>query len=168
MRATTAPLLIGALLALTAAARGETAWHTYANDRYGVIIDYPDFFHPLPPPDNDDGRAFDSADGGHFTVSGSLNALDFTLATYQDFIVKNRTDGAAITYQAHGSNWFVVSGTQGDKLFYERHLMSHRGEVLNNFVISYPAALKQTYDPVVTRMSRSLRPGVGFQTPRKP
>jgi hypothetical protein len=31
--------------------------------------------------------------------------------------------------------------------------------------ISYPAALKQTYDPIVARMTKSLRSGTGFQTP---
>jgi hypothetical protein len=36
------------------------------------------------------------------------------------------------------------------------------------FVISYPARLKQKYDPIVTRMSKSFRSGTGFQTPGKP
>jgi len=72
-----------------------------------------------------------------------------------------------VTYQAHRDNWFVISGTDGDDLFYERHLLSHRGEIVNSFVISYPAKLKQTYDPIVTRMAQSLRAGSGFQTPGK-
>ena len=29
-------------------------WRTYQNDRYGTTIDYPDFFKPEPPPDNND------------------------------------------------------------------------------------------------------------------
>jgi hypothetical protein len=33
------------------------------------------------------------------------------------------------------------------------------------FVITYPANLKQTYDPIVARMAKSFRPGTGFQTP---
>jgi hypothetical protein len=32
-------------------------------------------------------------------------------------------------------------------------------------VMSYPSRLKQKYDPVVARMSKSLRSGTGFQTP---
>jgi hypothetical protein len=34
-----------------------------------------------------------------------------------------------------------------------------------DFVISYPAALKQTYDPIAARMAKSFRSGSGFQTP---
>ena len=30
--------------------------------------------------------------------------------------------------------------------------------------MSYPASLKQKYDPIVARMSKSFRPGKGFQT----
>ena len=82
--------------------------------------------------------------------------------------MKNLEPGAAVTYQAHGENWFVISGTEGENLFYERHLLSHRGQIVDNFVISYPARLKQIYDPIVTRMSQSLRAGSGFQTPGKP
>ena len=32
------------------------------------------------------------------------------------------------------------------------------------FVMSYPAARKQKYDPIVVRMAKSFRPGAGFQT----
>jgi hypothetical protein len=34
-----------------------------------------------------------------------------------------------------------------------------------DFVISYPAALKATYDPIVARMAKSFRSGIGFQSP---
>jgi hypothetical protein len=33
------------------------------------------------------------------------------------------------------------------------------------FVMTYPAPLKQTYDPIVARMSKSFCGGTGFQTP---
>jgi hypothetical protein len=39
-----------------------------SNDRYGTTIDYPASFQPQPPPDNDDGRRFESADGADFAV----------------------------------------------------------------------------------------------------
>jgi hypothetical protein len=35
------------------------------------------------------------------------------------------------------------------------------------FVMSYPAALKQLYDPIVARMAKSFRSGTGFQTPER-
>lgn len=147
---------------------GQTAqghWSTYRNDRYGTTIDYPDSFKMQPPPDNDDGRAFKSADGAGFSVSAAYNALDFDLAKYRAFILQNLDPGAVVTYQANGADWFVVSGTRGGDIFYERHLLSHGGEMTEDFVISYPAAAKQTYDPIVARMAKSLRSGKGFQSP---
>ena len=145
------------------------AWRTYHNDRYGTTIDYPDFFKPGDPPDNDDGLKFTSADGANFSVFASYNALDFDLARYRDFIVKNLAAGEVITYQAHGGDWFVISGTAGpERVFYEKHLLSHGGEMTEGFVTSYPARLKQKYDPVVARMAKSFRSGSGFQTPDKP
>jgi hypothetical protein len=43
--------------------------------------------------------------------------------------------------------------------------LSHAAQMTEDFVISYPAALKQTYDPITARMARSFRLGSGFQTP---
>ena len=140
-------------------------WLTYHNDRYGTIIDYPDQFKPEPPPDADDGRRFKDPAGVEFAVYASYNALDFNLAKYQDYILKNLDPGLVVTYQAHGDNWFVISGTNGDSIFYERHLLSHRGEMTETFSITYPAATKLSYDALVARMAKSLRPGKGFQSP---
>ena len=155
--------ILSALVLVRGAFAGD--WLTYHNDRYGTTIDYPDSFKPQPPPDSDDGRAFKSADGANFIVSASYNALDFNVAKYRDFIVKNLDPDAKVTYEAHGDNWFVISGTKGADIFYERHLLSHGAQMTENFVISYPAALKQTYDPISARMAKSFRPGSGFQTP---
>jgi len=113
-------------------------WLTYRNDRYGTTIDYPDFFAPQSPPESDDGREFKSADGADFIVSASYNALDFNLAKYHDFIVKNLDSGATVTSEAHGKNWFVISGTKGAGSFYERHLLSRAAQMTEDFVTSKP------------------------------
>jgi hypothetical protein len=141
-------------------------WLTYINDRYGTTIDYPDSFHPQPPPDADDGRAFKSSDGASFTISASYNALNSNLATYREFTIENEPKSATVTYQAQGTDWFVLSGTDGNNIFYERHLLSHGRQMTEDFVMSYPVALKPTYDPIVERMGKSFRSGSGFQTPK--
>jgi hypothetical protein len=140
-------------------------WLTYQNDRYGTTIDYPNQFKAEPPAGSDDGRKFTSADGAEFSVSASYNALNFDLAKYQDFILKNLDPGDVVIYKAHGDAWFVLSGTKGSDIFYERHLLSHGGQMTEDFVMAYPAAAKQSYDPIVARMAKSFRPGKGFQTP---
>jgi hypothetical protein len=159
-----AALLAGfGVAALCSAARAEN-WLTYQNDRYGTTIDYPDVFKPEPPPDADDGRAFKSADGARFAVSASYGGIDSNLAAYRDSTIKHLAAGQVVTYQTSGSNWFVISGTKGSDIFYERHMLSHGGELTEDFVILYPAAAKTAYDPIVARMSKSFRSGSGFQT----
>jgi hypothetical protein len=163
-----ASILVCATIAICAVADpiAAAAWRTYHNDRYGTTIDYPDVFKAEPPPDANDGREFKSADGADFSVSASYNALDFDLGTFHDFIVKNLAPGAALIYQARGDNWFVISGTKGADIFYERHLLSHNGKMTEDFAISYPASSKQVYDPIAARMAKSFRQGNGFQSPR--
>jgi hypothetical protein len=152
------------LSVLAGPARAEQ-WLTYHNDRYGTTIDYPDQFKAEPPSDADDGRKFKDAQGVEFAVYASYNALDFNLAKYQDDTLKNLDAGQVVTYQAHGDNWFVISGTKGDSIFYGRHLLSHGNQMTEVFSITYPASAKASYDPLVARMAKSLRPGKGFQSP---
>jgi hypothetical protein len=139
-------------------------WRIYQNDRYGTTIDYPPIFTPQPPPDADDGRAFKSADGAAFSVFASYGGIDSNLAELRDFTLKHLDPGSTVTYQASGANWFVISGTKGADIFYERHMLSHGGEMTEGLVITYPAKLKATYDPIVARMAKSFRSGQGFQT----
>ena len=165
---TLAAVIVLANVSLTRMAAADD-WRTYQNDRYGTTIEYPDIFKPGAPPDNNDGLEFKSADGANFSVFASYNTLELDLAGFREFIVKNRDAGAVVTYQAHGDTWFVISGTKGaNRIFYERHILSHGKEMTEGFVMSYPASLKQKYDPIVARMAKSFRPGTGFQTPDKP
>jgi hypothetical protein len=161
----TAVFCFAAAAPAAAQTSGAPNWRTYQNNRYGTTIDYPDLFKAEPPPDNDDGQRFKSADGAEFAVFASYNAFDFDIAGYLQDTLKNLDPGATVTYQAHGDDWFVISGTKGDGIFYQRRLLSHGKEMTEGFVMSYPARLKQIYDPIVARMAKSFRPGTGFQTP---
>jgi len=144
---------------VTTTARAET-WRIYENARFGTTIEYPDRFVAGKPPENGDGLSFSSADGSSFSVWGSHNSLDHNLAQQEAFFRKIlQEDGAIITYRASRENWFVLSGTQGDKTFYVRELLSNRNNtrLIHGFKIVYPSRLDKAYDPIVTRMSHSLR-----------
>ena len=151
-----------------AIAQGRETWKTYFNDRYGTSIEYPSRFKPGEPPANNDGQSFTADDGAEFAVWANYNALDHDIAGLEAFLRESLEKDEKITYRAAGKNWLVLSGTQGDKVFYKRYLLSHRNELENAFRISYPASLAATYDPIVARISKSLKPGRGFQTKGKP
>jgi hypothetical protein len=148
-----------------APAGAQNVWKTYRNERFGTSIEYPaDRFHALPPPENGDGLRFEASDGAEFVVSAIRNALEETFAEIQESYLQRDGQPKDITYRTKGKNWFVYSGTRGDMIFYERHLVSHRNELINTFEITYPASLKHIYDPIAARMSRTLRAHVGWHT----
>ncbi len=156
------------LTAWAAEARAQESWTTYHNTRFGTAIEYPARFRPGRPPDNNDGSSFVAADGATLSVWASLNVEERDVAGLEAALRENPQAGEQITYRASGANWLVLSGTRGDRIFYQRHLLSHRNEIINAFEISYPAALRASYAPIVARLSRALRPGRSVQFPGEP
>jgi hypothetical protein len=62
--------------------------------------------------------------------------------------------GRRLTYKAKGKNSMVSSGTEGANIFYEK-VIEGCGAA-HTFSIVYPASKQAFYDPIVTRVSRSL------------
>jgi hypothetical protein len=156
-------LLCACLLVLPSLASAQDSWTTYRNTRFGTSIEYPSRFKPGRPPDNNDGQSFTAADGAGLSVWGSLNVEEDDLAGVEKFVRENSQEGDRITYRTAGQNWFVLSGTRADLIFYKRYMLSHRNEIINAFEITYPAALASAYGPIVARLSKSLRAGRGYQ-----
>ena len=162
-------LLCAMLMALPYAAHAQETWTTYRNDRFGTSIEYPARFKPGRPPDNNDGQSFTAPDGATLRVWGSLNIEALDRESLEKQTRERQAGNEIFSYSARGANWFVFSGRRGaDSIFYTRYLLSHRGEVINAFDLGYPEALKATYDPIVTRLSKSLRAGRGYQVKGTP
>jgi hypothetical protein len=152
-----------AMLAARPAA-AQKVWKSYKNERFGTTIEYPaDKFIPQPP-DTGDGLRFVATDGAEFTVSAINNVLDQNLAAIAASALKDRPLDEKITSRDRGANRIMLSGTKADVVFYERRLLSHRGKIINDLEIIYPARLRRIYGPIVTRMSKSFRAGVGINT----
>jgi hypothetical protein len=134
----------------------EHIWETYFNDRYGTAIEYPaDLFTPLPPPSNNDGRSFESADGrAGFYVFSQYNALEQSLRELFDADLTANAD-EQVTYKKHGDGWFVVSGYRDADIFYRKTLLSADG-LLRVFEVRYRSELKEEFDVIVPRMAGSL------------
>ncbi len=155
----------GSLIAVPAAAE---SWRTYRNARFGTTIEYPDRFRSGRPPDNGGGLAFTSRDGAKFSVWGSHNVLEHDLKGLEKDLDEGRASAEKVTYRSRGENWIVVSGARKNAIFYERHLISHGGTIINGFEMVYPARLQRAYDPIVTRMSRSFAASRGEDTEGNP
>jgi hypothetical protein len=149
--------LLGLTLLMGSGAQAET-WHVYANPRFGSVIEYPERFRPLPSPENGDGQAFEAPDGGRLSISGSYNINDDTPESYERFLRAGEDNSYAdVKYRAIGRDWLVLSGLRDGKLYYDRLLFDQRSNTVHHLAITYPPSQRESYDPVVTRMARSLR-----------
>ncbi len=141
-------------------ARGQSGYKTYVNARFGYRISYPADFTPQEESQNGDGRKFTSADGqAELAAWGSNNALDRAIAEEADadyeFLLKERFPGSKITYKTRGKNFFVYSGTVGDRIFYWKKI--HRGDTIVGFEFVYPAAQRARYDAATTVIAKSFK-----------
>mgnify|MGYP001171471343 FL=1 len=146
------------LLVFAPAVACAETYRPYQNARFGTEAEIPASFRAERAPDNDDGRKFVSPDGaaeiivyaghGPSTVTG-------TFAEYRNWMAENE-DGR-ITYRAGGSHWFVLSGTDGDRIFYLKALAGCPDRSIAHHVrIVYPASQKAAYDAIVRRVAASL------------
>ena len=150
---------IGICASINVAAAQEK-WATYMNPRFGTTVDYPGriFTDRDPPPENGDGQSFHSSDGrAQLLVYGAYNAEG---DTPQRYLEKLANEG--VSYRRTTARTYVVSGTRKDQLFYERcNFQSGGGDIIVCLSVTYPAQEKTAWDPIVTRLSNSLRAGRG-------
>lgn len=147
-------------------------WEIYVNDRYGQSVAYPrDVFTVRDPdPTNGDGARFHSADSkALFSISGSYNSFDpplsvnghgdpeqggNSLQAFDEHAAKD--NGWKVTYRTRGKNWVVISGTKGDRIFYEKTMLADSDRLELDLWIEYPAEQKRVYDKIVAQMASSL------------
>jgi hypothetical protein len=145
--------------ALAGTAAGEGHWATYANPRFGTTADYPaDVFTTQdPPPENGDGTTFRTADGrAQLAIYGAYNVDNDTPASY----VAKYEELSSAAYKRVTSAFYAVSGTTGADIYYDRcNFPPRHDDILNCIHVVYPAREKGFFDPIVTRISKSLRPG---------
>lgn len=158
--------LIIASLCVVLSVENSTAsdWMRYENARFGTIADVPLYgFSPLPPPSNGDGQRWLSMDGkSEIGVYGSYVSSIGTWDEYKAFRLNAlESDGADVTYSAEGPDWFVYSGVADHEIFYIKVLISTDCgvEIANHLYATYPEDQKAAFDPIITRMSKSLAPG---------
>jgi serine/threonine-protein kinase len=131
-----AVLAVNAAIAVTAAILPTLAqaeqWRPYINGRFGAAADVPADWVGGEQPDNGDGLQFLSPNGeATLTVWGSFNLFDFAR-------MMAPSKGQVVTYSVRGSNWFVVSGLSGDRIFYRKQILGCRGGGLDRRVYRIP------------------------------
>ncbi|MBO9563895.1 MAG: hypothetical protein J7621_14025 [Niastella sp.] len=125
----------------------------YCNARFGYCINYPAaVLTPQEEAQNGDGRRFTNKRGEVIlTVFGRLNqdANGDPMTLQQQFAqdvtkLEKASASTVISYKKKGTNFYVLSGTKGSKIFY--HKMIIKEDAFCFALLEYPKADKQTYD----------------------
>ena len=146
--------LLSISLGLTSQLDAQLPYTKYCNARYSFCVKYPVTFGMEPAPFNNDGRVFYDRDGFYMHVYGSQNAL---LHSLYDEMRSDERDFDQITYRVKRRNWYILSGYQGSNILYKKTYISRDGSIFYHLDIRYPIELKQEYDQIVTKASRSFK-----------
>ena len=152
MRALICFMLIA--LAVPALAAG---WEPYGNARFGYTIEVPPGFEWGKEADNGDGRSFRSGATKLLVWGGTIteDSLEGAVAAAKEFAVG---DGWTITYEAVTPSWASYSGTQGQRVLYQRMIglcdMQYAA-----FRLEYSAVDIGKLEPVVERLVQTLKGG---------
>lgn len=135
-----------------ARAFAQGGYKTYANARFGYSVSYPaNILIPQGEADNGDGQAFRSQDGkAEMRVFGRYNVQNETLRS----AFNAAQEGKSVTYKVLRGNFYVVSGHDGGKIFYEKTML--KGDTFKTFMIEYDESEASTYDAITARVARSF------------
>ena len=162
-RATTFLLLLLAGASAAMAADWRRDWATLRNERHGFLIAYPaGVFQQLRDPHTDEGRVLYSRDGkAQLLVGAFLNDDGTTLEDYRSYVMQENYAGARVDYAPVHDKWFVISGSIGDREFYERVSFTCGGRLINSWAMIYPKAERRFYNRVVEAVAQTYSPGAG-------
>ena len=146
-------------LALARAALPEPGWREYTEAGSGTRVEYPANIFSVAE------GAFQHAPGERFgTADGRAHLVVFTMTAEKSgspaaFIARNlQVPRAALHYQRIAPRFFALSGVHDQDIYYVRCNSGADRTILHCIYLIYPVADKQAWDPIVTRISRTLRP----------
>jgi hypothetical protein len=137
----------------------QPGYRTYHNARFDYSISYPaDLLIPQGESVNGDGQRFLSKDGRtELLVYGSPNSLDQTLNDVLTQASERSPDhpNRVVTYKVLRADWFVVSGTENGRIFYQKTML--RDSTFKTFRIEYDESKKPTFDSITAFIARSFK-----------
>src|SRR5262245_51036230 len=138
----------------------DVKWTVFVELQYGTRLDVPGavFATPDGPTSRGVGRQFKTPDGrASLAVYSQRNDTRDTPASY---LRKNlQSPRGALDYERVTPEFFAIAAVMGDSIYYSRcNFSNNAGRAIHCFDLKYPAQEKLSWDGIVTRMSRSLRP----------
>ncbi|MBS0482131.1 MAG: hypothetical protein JSR96_08230 [Proteobacteria bacterium] len=150
----------GSTLKMPAAIAGPAhTWELYQNPRFGTQAEFPaDLFGTAIKSENGDGARWTASGGASLRIFGFWNTLKQRPAAYEAFLHEAAPQRyAGVTFRTVRQNLMILSGTDHGTVFYERYAFGDSSGAVHALVLEYPATARMTFDPLVTRISSSLR-----------
>lgn len=133
-------------------------WTRYVNPLSGAAVDIPPGFAA-------DGPATGAGDGKKFRAGNGRSAIlvwgapagpgGFS-SEMRARIASDEAEGWSITYRSETPDWAAWGGTRAGHVFFAKAIATCDGSQTANVRLHYPAADVPGFDPIVTRLSRSL------------
>ena len=138
----------------------DVKWTVFVELKYGTRLDVPSavFATPDGPTNRGVGRQFKTPDGrASLAVYSQRNDARDTPVSY---LRKNlQSPRAGLDYERLTPEFFAIAAVMRGSIYYSRCNFSHdAGRAIHCFDLKYPVQERQSWDDIVTRMSRSLRP----------
>jgi hypothetical protein len=151
--------LIVLLSDATGVSAQEEGWEEFSMKGFHFILDIPTSFIPVKRFENY-SIEFNSSDGSALGIWGGdwgKNGVDSAefLSMIDELIKRDESEGWEFTYKRIKSNWISYSGVKDDRIRYARAEIVCGDEVAF-FSMDYDLDKKIEYDPVITRMVRSM------------
>lgn len=131
-------------------------YDTYVNSRFGYSVKYPNILKKGSESENGDGCEFISEDGFIMKVYGSNDVSVFN-KTLDEMYTDELKEHKDITYKVKKKNWFVISGYDGEMIFYIKKYIGTSSS--NTLYLNYPSNLRDKYYDVITVISKSFKEG---------
>lgn len=155
---------LGLFLALLSTPALAQAPLHYVNGRFDFSVDIPAGFAPHEPPENDDGRRFDSREGGAtITASAIRNEVPDTMASFMALSSDACLDRRPSYLDVH-ADWAVLSclTSDGRTLYQRSALRGPAGDaVFTTLRMTYPSSDHDRWDAVAVAVARSMKPAPG-------
>ena len=134
-------------------------WRIFAIPQFGTTVLYPArIFAPVGEAETGVGQRFESSNGrAVLSIYSRDNSAGETPIAY----LKNnmRVGRAGLDYERVTGSFFAISMERDGLIYYSRCNFSRgRGGAIYCFDLAYPQEEERAWDPVVTRISLSLRP----------
>ncbi|KAB2912286.1 MAG: J domain-containing protein [Hyphomicrobiaceae bacterium] len=138
---------------------GPSDWTVHRDVASGFSLQYPASVFPTLKDVSEGGnRLLVSEDGrAVLRIFARANRPVQTVGEYRRSVMAQRYGGASFDYAPQRNGWFVLSGTIGAEMFYERTSFSCDQRTIHGWLLVYPVAERHYYDAIVEEMHRRYR-----------